>query len=165
MPQAIIRNIINFILLVLIQTLVLNNIQFLGFANPCLYLLFIISQPVKQPRGLTLVLAFALGITIDIFSNTLGLHAFATVLVAYIRKYVINVFVSLDEGVNPVPTFYTFGIAAYIKYLAVMVVVHHLTLFFLEAFSFADFWLVLLRITASSAVTILLILGVRSLFK
>ncbi|MDR0811316.1 MAG: rod shape-determining protein MreD [Paludibacter sp.] len=165
MPQAIFRNIINFVLLALIQTLVLNQIQFLGFVNPYVYLLFIISQPIKQPRWLTLILAFALGLTIDIFSNTLGIHAFATVLVAYLREYIIRIFISLDDGVNAVPNFHTFGVAAYIKYLAAMVVIHHFALFFLEAFSFTDFWLVLLRIIVSSFFTILIILGVRTFFK
>ena len=163
MSQSVLKNIINFILLVLVQTLILNNIQFLGFVNPCLYLLFILSQPVRQSRVLTLILAFVLGITIDIFSNTLGMHTFATVFVAYIRIYVIRMFVSLDDGVNLVPTFKTFGIASYIKYLAVIVVVHHSLLFFLEAFSFVNFIQILIRIAASSVITILLIIGVRSL--
>jgi rod shape-determining protein MreD len=153
-----------FVLLVLIQTLVLNNIQFLGFVNPCAYLLFIVSQPVRQPRALTVAMAFAVGITIDMFSNTLGIHAFATVLAAYLRKYIIKLFVQIEEGVNMVPSFHTFGVAAYIKYLAATVLIHHFTLFSLEAFSFADFWLVIIRITASAIVTALIIAGAGKLF-
>ena len=83
-------------LLVLIQVLALNNIQFLGFLNPYIYILFILSLPVKLPNWITLLLAFVLGLTIDAFSNTMGMHAFATVLVAFLRGGIINLFISID---------------------------------------------------------------------
>ncbi|MEI6753224.1 MAG: rod shape-determining protein MreD [Paludibacter sp.] len=164
MPVAL-QNILRFIILVLVQVLVLNNIQLLGFINPYIYILFILSLPVRMPRWAALLLAFVLGLTIDIFSNTPGMHAFASVLVAFSRNAVINLFISIDEGNNPTPSFYTFSVGTYVKYVVFMVVIHHFTLFFLEAFSFAHFWLILAKIILSSAITILLILGVQSLNK
>ena len=80
---TVLQNIFSFILLVLVQVLVLNNIQFLGYIDPYLYILFILVLPVQMPRWFLLILAFALGITIDIFSNTLGMQAFATVFIAF----------------------------------------------------------------------------------
>jgi len=164
MPVAL-QNILRFIILVLVQVLVLNNIQFLGFINPYIYILFILSLPVRMPRWAALLLAFVLGLTIDIFSNTPGMHAFATVMVAFFRNSIINLFITIDEGNNPTPSYYTFSVGTYVKYVVFIVLIHHVTLFFLEAFSFSHFWLLLAKIILSSAVTILLILGVQSLNK
>ena len=160
---TVLQNIFRFILLVLFQVLVLNNIQFLGYIDPYLYILFILTLPVQMPRWLLLVLAFILGLTIDFFSNTLGMHAFATVFIAFFRGGVIKLFTNIEEGNNPTPSFHTFGVSAYIKYVVVMVLIHHTTLFMLEAFSFAHFWVLSVKILLSSLVTILLILGIQSI--
>lgn len=152
-------------MLVLAQVLALNNIQFLGFINPYIYILFILLLPVRLPRGISLLLAFGLGLTIDAFSNTMGMHAFATVLVAFFRNGVIKLFTSIEEGNNPTPSFYTFGVGAYVKYVVVMVLLHHSALFILESFSFNHLWIVTFKILLSSLVTILLILGIRSFNK
>jgi len=160
---TVIQNIVSFVILVLAQVLVLNNIQFLGFINPYIYILFLISLPVRLPRWATLLLGFAIGLLIDAFSNTFGMHAFASVLIAYARSFIIQLFTSIDEGNNPTPSFHSFGVGAYIKYVFVMVFLHHSALFFLEAFSFSHFWLVLFKTILSSIISILIILGVRSL--
>lgn len=70
---------IMFVSLVLVQVLILNNIQFSGFVNPYVYVLFILLLPFTIPGYLLLGLSFLMGISIDIFSNTLGLHAAASV--------------------------------------------------------------------------------------
>ena len=158
-----IQNILSFVVLVLFQVLALNNVQFLGFINPYIYILFIIALPVRTPRWLSLILAFILGLTIDIFSNTLGMHAFATVLIAFLRNGIINLFIVLEENDNPAPSFRSLGVAAYVKYMVLMVLIHHFCLFFLEAFSFAHPGLILSKIALSSIVTILILLGVVSL--
>ncbi|MBP6609915.1 MAG: rod shape-determining protein MreD [Paludibacter sp.] len=159
----VIQNIFLFFVLVLMQVLVLNNIQFLGFVNPYIYVLFILSLPARTPRWFVLILGFILGLAIDTFSNTLGMHTAATVLIAYARSFVIKLFTSIDEGNNPIPSFHSFGVGAYVKYTFVMVVLHHSSLFFLESFSFSNFWLVFFKIILSSAITILIILGLKSL--
>jgi rod shape-determining protein MreD len=160
---TVLQNIFRFVLLVLFQVLVLNNIQFLGYINPYLYILFILALPVQMPRWFLLVLAFIIGLTIDIFSNTIGMHAFATVFVAFFRDGIIKLFTNIEEGNNPTPSFHTFGVSAYVKYIVVMVLIHHATLFILEAFSFAHFWLMLVKILISSMITIMLILGIQSI--
>lgn len=160
---VVLQNIFRFILLVLLQVLVMNNIQFLGYINPYIYILFILSLPYHTPGWFTLILAFGIGITIDIFSNTLGMHAFATILVAFLRKGIIKLFTSIEEGNNPTPSFHTFGVGAYIKYLILMVLIHHTVLFFLESLSFMHLWLVAGKIIFSSVVTILLLSGFQSL--
>ena len=162
---VVLQNIFRFILLVLFQVLVLNNIQFLGFINPYIYILFILALPVRTPRWFALLLAFGIGITIDVFSNTGGMHAFASVLVAFLRNGSIKLFTAIEEGNNPTPSFHTFGISAYVKYVVLLVFIHHTTLFILEAFTVAHFWLMLAKIIFSSLITVLLILGIQSLNK
>jgi rod shape-determining protein MreD len=163
-PVAL-QNIIRFVLLVLVQVLILNSIQFQGFVNPSLYILFVLSLPVRTPKWLVLLSAFALGLIIDTFSNTMGINAFATVLVAFLRTPIINLFTLLDEGNNPEPSFHSFGISAYIRYAVLLVVVHNITLFLLEAFSFVGFGIILLKILVSSFVTLLLIFGIQLMKK
>lgn len=160
---VVLENIIRFILLVLAQVLVMNNIQFLGYINPYIYILFILSLPYLTPRWFVLFLAFGIGIIIDIFSDTLGIHAFAAVFIAFFRTGMIKLFTSIEEGNNPTPSFHTFGVGAYIKYIILAVLIHHSTLFFLESLSFMHLWLVAGKIIFSSILTVLLLIGLQSL--
>ncbi len=160
---VVLQNTFRFALLVLLQVLVLNNIQFLGYINPYLYILFLFSLPVQLPRWVSLLLAFGLGLTIDAFSNTMGMHAFASVLLAFLRNGIIKLFISIEEGSNPTPSFYSFGVSAYVKYVVTLTLIHHSCLFILEAFSFAHFWMLASKIILSTIVTILLILGIQSI--
>ncbi|VBB47044.1 Rod shape-determining protein MreD [uncultured Paludibacter sp.] len=161
MPLAF-QIIIRFIVLVFLQIFVLDNIQFLGYINPMIYVLFVLSLPVRFPKWISFLLAFFLGLIIDMFSNTLGMHTFATVFLAFVRTPVINVLTSFDEGVNPVPSYKTFGVNNYVKYVVICVLLHHFTLFMIETFSFTSFTFTFLKILMSSVVTILLILLVQT---
>ena len=79
-----------FVTLVLIQVLLLNQVNFGGFLNPYIYVLFILLLPVSLPRYQVLLLSFFTGLAIDWFSNTPGLHASATVLMGFLRSPVIS---------------------------------------------------------------------------
>lgn len=160
--QIEIRLILQFILLLLVQIFVLDNIQFLGFINPMLYVLFILSLPVKFPKWLSLILAFIMGLVIDIFSNTLGMHIFATVFIAFFRIPLTNLLITFDDGVNPAPSFKTFGVSKYVRYVVICVLLHHFVLFMIESFSFTSLIYTLYRIILSSVTTIILILIVQS---
>ena len=156
------QNILRFIFLILLQVFILDNIQFMGYINPMIYVLFILSLPVRFPKWALLILAFIMGLIIDVFSNTAGMHSFALVFAAFLRTPVINIFTSLDEGANPTPSFHTFGVSAYVKYVVILVLIHHFILFFIESFSFLHLTLLITKIIFSSTVTILLILVLQS---
>ena len=156
------QNILRFIFLILLQVFILDNIQFMGYINPMIYVLVILSLPVRFPKWALLILAFIMGLIIDVFSNTAGMHSFALVFAAFLRTPVINIFTSLDEGANPTPSFHTFGVSAYVKYVVILVLIHHFILFFIESFSFLHLTLLIPKIIFSSTVTILLILGLQS---
>ena len=86
-----IRNIVQFIVLVLLQVLILNQVTFFdGWAQPYLYIYFIIALPFNFPNRFILPLGFITGLTIDFFTHTPGIHASATLLLAYLRPYVIK---------------------------------------------------------------------------
>ena len=90
------RNILRFVLLVFFQVFILNNLQFGGFINPFVYILFILLLPFETPKWFLLVIAFILGFTIDLFFHTPGIHASATVFMAFFRHYVLDYFAQRD---------------------------------------------------------------------
>ncbi len=152
------RNAARFIILVLFQVLVLNNIQFSGFVNPFMYVLFILLLPFEIPRWVLLVSGFLLGLSVDVFSNTLGLHASATLFMAFLRPYVLRV-ISPRDGyeTGTYPRVFYYGIAWFINYAIILVFAHHLFLFYLEVFRLSEFFRTLLRVILSSSFSILII--------
>lgn len=156
---------IRFILVVLIQVFVFNNIRFLDFINPYIYITFILLLPYRFPRWMGLLLAFALGLIIDAFTNTPGIHSFATVLIAFLRNPVINLYYSVEEGANPEPSFLSFGASAFIKYVVSLIIIHHLAFYLLEIFTFANIAQTIWRTLLNSAVSSIIILSVLSLKK
>lgn len=149
---------LQFIFLVLLQVLVLNNLQFSGYINPYLYIVFIFWLPIETPRWLLMLVAFTLGLTIDIFSDTLGMHASACVFLAFCRPYVLQL-VSPRDGyeTNQRPSIQDFGFRWFILYASLLTLLHHLFLFYVEVFRFSDFGSTLGRALASTIFTLLLI--------
>ena len=165
MLNEILRNIFRFAVLVLTQVLIIKNIELGRFINPFIYVLFIIVLPFETPKWLLLVSAFVLGISIDAFYDTAGMHAAACVLMAYIRPAILKLFSPRDgyeSGTQP--TIQYLGIPWFLSYSAILVVTHHLFLFFLEIFRFSEFFSTLLRVIASAIFTLLLVVVSQYLF-
>ncbi len=146
-----------FIVLVLVQVLFLNQVQFSGFVNPYLYVLFIMLLPLKSPRYVVLVGAFLLGLSVDIFSNTLGIHAFASVFISYLRPIVIRIITNREEDMSDYPGLKQNRFIWFLSYTALMVIIHHTVLFYVEVFSFANFFGTLYRAFLSSLFSIFVI--------
>ena len=155
----ILNIILRFIVLVTIQVFILNNIQLGGIINPYLYILFLLTLPVQTPRVLLLFIGFALGISIDMFQNSTGIHAFACVLIAFIRPAWLKL-VAPREGFEPddSPGIKKFGFRWFLVYASVLVLVHHLMIFNFEIFRFSDFLNTQLRVLYSSIFTLVLII-------
>ncbi len=146
-----------FVSLVLVQVLIFNQIQFGGFFNPYVYILFVILLPLSAPRYLVLILAFALGFIIDIFSNSLGVHSAATVFIAYMRPAVIRVISNREDYKNDYPGLHQNKLIWFVSYVTIMVLLHHLLLFYLEVYTFANFLNTLFRVILSSLFSIIVI--------
>ena len=157
MIRVLIKYAIMFIALVLIQVLVLNQVQFSGFANPYIYILFIILFPINSPKYAILIFAFIIGLTIDIFSNSLGIHSASTVLIAYIRPNVIRIISSREEDRNEYPGLKQNKLRWFLTYASILVFIHHFLLFYLEIFTFSNFFGTLYKIIVSSVLTIFVI--------
>jgi hypothetical protein len=121
--------------------------------------------PFETPKWLLLLSAFALGITIDMFYDTAGMHATATVCMAYVRPGVLKLF-SPREGyeVGTQPTIYYLGIPWFLSYSGILIVLHHLVLFYIEIFRFSEFFSTFLRVLLSSIFTLLLVVISQYLF-
>lgn len=162
------KNVVEFLLwflgLVLFQVLLFNNIQVAGVINPFLYVYFIIALPIHINRISLVGIGFVMGIVIDMFSNTWGIHAMATTFVAYLRPYILRLISTQEEQDRIMPRFRTMG-GNYLKYIVLIVFIHHLSLFLLEAFSFKYFWLVLLKSLVSTLITIILVLTLEKIRK
>lgn len=159
MIKVLPRNIFRFIFLVLLQVFVLNNIEYSGFINPYMYVLFILLLPFETPSWLVLVLSFVLGLTIDMFCDTLGMHASATVFMGFIRPFVLNS-ISPRDGfeTGTFPRVYYYGIVWFLKYALLLVFLHHLFLFTIEVFKFDNYHLVLWRTFLSTIFSTIVIL-------
>ncbi len=157
MIRIISKYILMFVSLVLVQVLIFNQVQFSGFFNPYAYLLFIILLPLSTPRYLILILAFLLGLVIDIFSNSLGVHSAATVFAAYARPLVIRVISNREDDKSDFPGLHQNKLIWFVNYVIIMVLLHHAVLFYLEVFTFTNFFNTLYRVVLSSLFSIIII--------
>jgi len=148
------RNIVRFIVVIIFQVMVMDNVMINGYMVPYLYLLFILLMPFETPRWMQLLSGFALGMGIDLFENTPGMHTSATVLVAFIRPYLLNLLAPRD-GYEPetFPRIHYYGFVWFLKYTFIIVVIHHFMLFYLEVFQLKDFFSTLLRVILSSVLS------------
>lgn len=164
MTNTIIENIIRFVVLVLLQVLLLNNINFLGYINPYLYVLFLVMYPFNTPQTLFLLVAFLLGISIDTFEDSGGINAAACVVIAYIRPVFLRFSFGVSYDYQTVKLSNT-PYGARLSYIMLLVFIHHLVLFILEMFDFSHIFLILKKTLFSGIFTVLLILITLTLFK
>ena len=152
-------NILRFVVLIFLQLFVLNNIQFSGFVNPYLYVMFILLLPFEMSGWFILVLGFITGLVMDAASATIGYHTMATVFMAYFRYHLLR-FIAPHDGYESgmSPTITSLGFAWFFKYSVILTLAHHLVLFWVESFRFDDLLLATLRALASSIFTLLLII-------
>lgn len=159
MVSILINNSLRFLLLLLLQGLLLNEVNLGVYVNPYLYLLFIIALPFETPNWLLILSAFLMGIFLDAFSNTMGLHASACVFAAYMRPSVLR-FMKPREGyeTGKEPSLFSLGATWFMYYAVIMIFLHHTWFFFLEYFRFSDFFIILLKIIGSTVATWLLVM-------
>lgn len=159
MIRTIPLNILRFVILVLLQVLLFNNIQFSGYVNPYIYVLFILLLPFETPKWFLLVLGFFMGLVIDIAMNTPGMHTSATVFIAFLRPYVLS-YISPRDGyeVGSSPTVSCYGLTWFLRYAVTITFLHHSVLFYLEIFRLSSFFDTLLKVIISTVFSLIFIL-------
>jgi len=161
------KNIVRFILFILVQVFVLDQVPPLHqFVVPYLYFLFILWLPFTINRFFLLILAFVFGLTYDYFSGTLGLHAAPCVLIAYLRPFLLSLLIPQEttEQSYVEPSIKSMGWAPYTLYIVVFTFVHHTYLVLIEWLHFGNFIYFIGKVAATTAVSLLLIFITEMLF-
>ena len=142
-----------FVGLVLVQALILNHVNIYGLFTPVVYIYFVMSLNTMTGRNGILLWAFFLGMAVDIMSNTPGLNASATLCVAYFRKLFIRSQTLRELGENFQPDSWTMGAGGFFRYTLIVTLVHSVLLGLLDAFSWENTGMVMIRAVSNSAIS------------
>lgn len=154
---------VRFVVLILIQVLIFNHINFMGYINPYIYILFIILFPANNNRTLFVFLGFLLGLCVDIFSDSGGVHAAACVTIAYIRPVFLKFSFGTVYDYQSIK-FNQIDFGSKLTYFSALIFIHHFIMFSLEIFNISKILLILQKTLFSGIFTILLCLIITILF-
>ena len=146
-------------LFVLLQVLFLNNIQFVSYITPLVYLILIITLPQDTKKWFLIVYAFFLGILLDLFEGNIGLNSSSLVFIAFLKPYLHKVLIPknlIDE--KDKLGFENLGIQTFSIYALTLILIHNSFLFLLENFSFSPILPLILKVGLSTVVTFIIIL-------
>ncbi|HJE40136.1 MAG: rod shape-determining protein MreD [Candidatus Amulumruptor caecigallinarius] len=164
MIRTFVKFLIFSIALVLLQATVFNHICLFNVAVPMAFIYVILRLPITMNVGWVLTVGFLLGLSVDIFSDTQGMNALACTLLAMLRKPVFTLYFPREDEIgNPEPTISSLGAVVFIKYDLTMSLLYCFMIFLIEAFTFLNPLLLVLRILCSTVLTTLLILAIDSL--
>jgi rod shape-determining protein MreD len=168
------KNILRFCIIILLQVLILNKISLRWWNEPSgfpvfipyVYPLFLLLLPFETPVWALLIMGFILGTTVDVFMNTAGMHACATVLIAYLRTNVLSALMprNLVEYAGQHPTIKTMGWMPFLVYSAFLIVLHHFVYFTIELWNLSNIGFLLLKVAASAITSMLFIIVYLLLF-
>lgn len=159
------KNIARFIILLLLQVLIVKNINLGRYFIFFPYVLFILLLPFNANKPIVLLLSFIYGLTIDLFYDTQGMHASACVFMGFARGFVLKL-LSPREGYeeNHKPTLSYMGAPWFISYALSLIFLHHLLLFYVEVFSFHEFFRTMLRVLGSTIASFAFVFMLQFLF-
>jgi rod shape-determining protein MreD len=163
----LLKNIIRFILFILIQVFILNKIPALHrFITPSLYFLYILWIPFKTPRLSITIIGFLFGLTLDFFEQTPGLHAAACTMIAYLRSFLISLLMPKEavEISYAEPSVTSMGLMPYATYILLLTFIHHTYLIFLEFLQVRDVLYFFGKVLATTGISLLLITITEMLF-
>ena len=154
-----------YVVMVLLQIFLFSRIGVSVYIHPLAYIAFILLLPMDLLPLWGLLLALMLGVTMDFFMATAGVNTIATLFVAFCRPTVLNLLVGKDEVHDGgIPNVNRLGLKVFMRYALVIVVLHGLTFFLFESLSLRFFYVTLLRIVLSAAVTLILVYLCQRLF-
>jgi hypothetical protein len=165
--SSLVKNIVRFILFILFQVYILNQIPPLHrFIVPYLYFLYILWLPFTINRFWLLLISFALGLSLDYFTGSYGLHSAPCVLIAYIRPYLLNLLIPQDttELSYQEPSRKSMGWAPYALYVGLLSFIHHFYLVLIEWLQFGDFVYFLGKVAGTTAISLLMIFITEMIF-
>ena len=162
MKLELVNRLVMFMVLLVVQVLILNNVHLLGVGTPLLYVYFAITFRRNFPKWLVLVSCFLLGLLVDVFSNTPGLAASVMTLVGLAQCYLIELIAPRDSAEDLEVSFKTLGFSKFDVLSGMLTLLYCMVFFAVEAFNFFDVLLWLARSLVSAVLTMILILAVES---
>jgi rod shape-determining protein MreD len=156
--MGVLRHILSLVIVLLLQMLVFNNLHFLGICHPYIYILFLIALPIRIPQWIELLIGFGVGLIVDMFCGSPGVHTAACSFLAYLRPIFIRRTIQDAERISMTIDGLSIGFNEYVKLVVLYTILHHTLVFLIEAWSLAHFWLLLAKIIISSLFTIALLL-------
>lgn len=162
--RTIFINIFRWIILLFVQIFLLRNLAYYNLSTPFVYILFLMALPFGIPNILLFLLAFGTGLTLDAFYDTLGVHTSACVALALVRVLFISVSFNRDAIDEPEPSLGNMGFKWFSVYAILCIIVHHLVVFFLEAFKLDEAGYTLGRALLSAVFSLFVILLVEFIF-
>jgi len=165
--STLLKNIIRFVLFILFQVFILNEVPPLHqFIVPYVYFLYILWLPFKMNRFALLVVGFVFGLTLDYFTGTPGLHAAPCALIAYLRPFLLNLLIPQETTeqsyIEPGPK--SMGWAPYGLYVGILTFIHHFYLVLIEWLQFGNFIYFIGKVAGTTAISLLMIFIAELLF-
>ncbi|MDO9276356.1 MAG: rod shape-determining protein MreD [Lutibacter sp.] len=156
MNNLVLNNIIRFLALLFLQVFVFNHMNIFGNINPMVYVSWVFLFPVRKKRSLFLVLSFLLGISIDFFSDSGGINAFAITFIAYFRLPILMAILRKPDIDYVQFNIRTISTNKAVLFIATLTLIHHFIVFALEYFSFNAILSIISNTLLTSIFTILI---------
>lgn len=165
MSRSGVLQFISFFIYLFIQVLLFKNLVMFNTAFCFVYVAFILMLPIETNTLTLMFVGFAMGFMIDVFYDSLGIHACTTVLTAYLRNFWLGSITpqgGYDAGLGP--TLAVNGVQWFLVYTLPLVFLHHFVLFFVEAGGISIFWYTMLKVIGSLMFTMIVIILIQYLF-
>ena len=156
MNNIALNNVIRFVGLLFLQVFILNHVNIFGHINPMVYIAWVFLYPVRKTKGLFLILSFLLGISIDFFSDSGGVNAFAITFIAYFRLPILMAVLRKSDLDYAQFNLKTLTVNKIILFISILTFIHHFIIFSLEYFSFSEFLNIISSTILTSIFTILI---------
>lgn len=165
MSRISVQHIVLFFVYLLYQVMILQNVVLFHTAFCFLYVLYLLLLPVETNPLALMIIGFFMGFAVDLFYESMGLHAFACVMIMYLRNYWLNS-LTPQGGYDStsVPSLSMNGVQWFLIYALPLIFLHHALLFYLEAGGFGMFWFTLWKVLTSTLFTTIVILIAQFLF-
>lgn len=170
MNTAYFRHIIRALLILLLQVLVLKRIG-LGsssiwqYGDIFIYPAIVLLLPFRLSRHYVIIIGFLLGLIIDMFYDTIGVHAFALTATAYARGLLLS-YLEPRGGyqLSMSPTIFSMGLNWVVTFTSFSLLIHTFLYFTAEVFTFVFIGKILLKTLITLVLSMLVVMGYHLLF-
>lgn len=158
------KNMLRFLFFILLQVTIIRHLDLGIYFNPFIFIGAILMLPFRLNKTLVLIIAFASGLIIDMFYNTMGMNAAACTFIAFCRPTVLRLYSPAgDYNADATATIGSMGIRWMLSYTGILIFLYHLVLFYLEMFSLHGFFTTFLKVILSALTSLILLLITQSL--